>query len=424
MTAAEKPLLVSVGDGFISGEAGRWAGNSNDDGDGFAGTDRAWSAASDESDPHIVYGASYDDGCNRSDSAEVNSAYGSDRRVNLACSGATSSAVLFPAHGGQPFKGEPSQAQQLQQTVIGHPVNAVVVSVGGNDLGFSDVITACAKEFVKPFGGEPCSPEQAGIVAERLPAMRSAVAAALADVRTAMANGGHPAGTYRLILQSYPGPLPAAAHIRYPGDKYDRLTTGGCPFFDKDLTWAHDELVPAISDSIAQVAREQRTEFLDLSHALDGREVCADTDHQVTGAEPPSGIRSEWVRFVTSGVGQGQRQESLHPNYYGQIALGTCLGHLLEQVPGAYRCTNTPGGAPPGHDPSARNSLTPHTAPALGRPRPGYSASKGAAIRFTPACAHPYNRRPPPGQCGQGAPGEGATGQHGLLGHGTAGSRR
>lgn len=344
--AAEQPLLVSLGDSFISGEAGRWAGNSNESADGYAHTDRAWDAASDTSDPHTVYGASYDDGCNRSDSAEVVSAPGQDRRVNLACSGATSTAVLLPGHGGEPFKGEASQAQQLQETVTGHPVDAVVVSLGGNDLGFSDVITACAEEFVKPIGGEPCAPEQAEVIAQRLPAMRTAVAAALADVRTAMTRGGHPAGTYRLILQSYPGPLPSAAHIRYPGEKYDRLTSGGCPFFDKDLTWAHDELVPAISSSLAQVAREQNTEFLDLAQAFDGREVCADTDAQATATQPPSGTRSEWIRFVTSGLGQGQLQESLHPDYFGQIALGTCLGLALDQTPGAYRCTNTPGRSP------------------------------------------------------------------------------
>ncbi len=344
--AAETPLLVSVGDSFISGEAGRWAGNSTEPANGYARTDRAWNPATDTSDPHTVYGMSYDDGCNRSDSAEVNSAPGAYRRVNLACSGATSTAVLLPAHGGQPFKGEPSQAAQLQQAVTGHPVEAVVVSLGGNDLGFSDVISACAKEFVKPFGGQPCAPTQAGVIEHGLPAMRTAVAAALADIRTAMTRGGHSAGSYRLILQSYPGPLPAAAHVRYLGDKYDRLTTGGCPFFDKDLTWAHDELVPAISASIAQVAREQGTEFLDLSHAFDGREVCADTDAQATETAPPSGTRSEWIRFTTTGLAEGQLQESLHPDYYGQLALGTCLGLVLNHTPGAHRCTNTPNRPP------------------------------------------------------------------------------
>lgn len=166
--ADERPLLVTLGDSFISGEAGRWAGNSNESAAGHAGTDRAWDPQTRASDPHTVYGASYDDGCNRSDSAEVHSAPGSDRRVNLACSGATSTAILLPENGGEPFKGRPSQAEQLQMTADGHPVHAVVISVGGNDLGFSGIISACAKNFVKPpLFAKPCSPEQAKVVDQR-----------------------------------------------------------------------------------------------------------------------------------------------------------------------------------------------------------------------------------------------------------------
>lgn len=343
---ADTPLVVSLGDSFISGEAGRWAGNSNDDSDDVAGTDRAYDPATDTADPHRVYGPSYDDGCNRSDSAEVNSAPGRDRRLNLACSGATSTAILLPEHGGSPFKTEPSQAEQLQEAATGHSVRAVVVSVGGNDLGFESVITSCASSFLTPFGATPCAPTQGPEVAGRLPAMRTAAVDALADITTAMDRAGHPRGSYRLILQSYPSPLPDGAHVRYPGEGYDRLTTGGCPFFDKDLTWAHDELVPEISRTLAEAARTAGAEFLDLSRAFDGREVCSTATVQAGPDQRPSGSTSEWVRFVTTGAGQGQKQESLHPDYYGQQALGACLGLQLGRSPGAYSCTNTPGAEP------------------------------------------------------------------------------
>ncbi|MFH8984298.1 GDSL-type esterase/lipase family protein [Streptomyces varsoviensis] len=346
--AAETPWVVSVGDSFISGEAGRWAGNSNDSEGGYSGTDRAFDATDGTTDEHRVYGTSYDDHCNRSDSAEVHSARPQARaqRLNVACSGATSTAILLPEHGGSPFKTEPSQAQQLQDAVTGHPVRAVVVSVGGNDLGFEDVITACAKNFLQPIGATPCAPDQAPEVKKRLPAMRTAVVNTLADVTTAMARAGHRAGSYRLILQSYPSPLPDGARVRYPGDGYDRLTQGGCPFFDKDLTWAHDELVPEISTTLASAARASGAEFLDLSRSFEGREVCASTTAQAGPDQRPSGRTSEWVRFVTTGHGQGQRQESLHPNYYGQLALGTCLGLQLDRAPGDRRCTNTAGAGP------------------------------------------------------------------------------
>lgn len=344
--AAATSWVVSLGDSFISGEAGRWSGNSNESGSGYARTDRAWDPDARASDPHRVYGPSYDSGCNRSDVAEVQSLTLDVHRLNLACSGATSTAVLLPEHGGKPFKGEPSQAGQLQKAVTGHPVRAVVVSIGGNDLGFSDIITDCASNFVKPFGGSPCTPTASQRVAERLPDVRQAAVNTLADVKTALARAGHPAGSYRLVLQSYPSPLPDAARLRYPGEKYDRLTSGGCPFFDKDLTWAHDDLVPRIGSTLAGAAREAGAEFLDLSRSFEGREVCSTTTRQADLAHPPSGATSEWIRFVTSGAGQGQRQESLHPNSYGQQALGTCLTLQLQQPAGDHRCTNTPGRGP------------------------------------------------------------------------------
>ncbi|MEU3492864.1 GDSL-type esterase/lipase family protein [Kitasatospora cineracea] len=344
--AADAPWVVSLGDSFISGEAGRWAGNSNEPADGWSRTDRAHDAATDESDPHRVYGASYDSGCNRSDVAEVQSLALDVRKLNLACSGATSSAVKLPEHGGQPFKGEPSQAGQLQAAVNGQPLRAVVVSIGGNDLGFSDIITDCTKEFVKPFGGSPCAPDAAKTVQERLPGVRQAAADTLADVKAALERAGHAPGSYRLVLQSYPSPLPDAARIRYPGEKYDRLTQGGCPFFDKDLTWAHDDLVPEISATLAGAAHDAGAEFLDLSRAFEGREVCATGTRQADPGNPPTGETAEWVRFVTSGVGQGQLQESLHPDSFGQQALGTCLSLQLEQDAADHRCTNTPGKGP------------------------------------------------------------------------------
>ncbi|WP_078884278.1 GDSL-type esterase/lipase family protein [Streptomyces sp. NRRL S-340] len=347
-TAAETPWVVSLGDSFISGEAGRWAGNSNDRAEGYSHTDRAFSSVTTRSDPHRVYGASFDDRCNRSDSAEVNTAPIHGQRLNLACSGATSTAILLPEHGGSPFKSEPSQAEQLQKAVTGHAVRAVVVSVGGNDLGFEDVITTCAKDFLKPFKAEPCAPTMALKVRDRLPAMRTAAVKTLADVTTAMSRAGHPKGSYRLILQSYPSPLPDGARVRYPGEKYNRLSKGGCPFFDKDFTWAHDELVPAISTALAAAAHAGGAEFLDLSRAFEGREVCSKTTLHADPKTRPSGSTSEWVRFVTSGVGQGQRQESLHPNYYGQLALGTCLGLKLDHAPGNHSCLNTAEAGP--HD--------------------------------------------------------------------------
>jgi len=344
--AADVPWVVSLGDSYISGEGGRWAGNSNKAGDGWSHTDRAHDPVTGRSDPQRVYGASFDNGCNRSDVSEVQSVTLDVRRLNLACSGATAAAVRLLENGGVPFKGEPSQAGQLQEAATGQPVRAVVVSIGGNDLGFSDIIASCVTRFLKPVGGSPCAPSAAEQVKKRLPDVRQAAVNALADVKTALGRAGHPAGSYRLVLQSYPSPLPDAARMRYTGEKYNRFTDGGCPFFDRDLTWAHDELVPQMSAVLAEAAQDGGAEFLDLSRSFEGREVCSTTTRQADLVHPPTGETSEWMRFVTTGVSQGQRQESLHPNSFGQQALGTCLTLQLQRPADDNRCTNTAGKGP------------------------------------------------------------------------------
>src|SRR4051794_24642652 len=85
--------VVSLGDSYISGEAGRWQGNSPDPAPGNDGTDRACRPAGSpgcQVDKASVYvGGSAANGCHRSDVAEILSAQiPVARRVNLACSGA------------------------------------------------------------------------------------------------------------------------------------------------------------------------------------------------------------------------------------------------------------------------------------------------------------------------------------------------
>lgn len=135
--AVKPPAVVSIGDSYISGEAGRWKGNSLDiDGD-RDGTDRAY--VNGIRDEHVVYGTSYDNGCDRSDSAEIKSAQFPFGVVpfNLACSGAETINVISTKKGGVSFKGEVPQNDALRKLVKEVNVQLIVVNVGGNDLGFS-----------------------------------------------------------------------------------------------------------------------------------------------------------------------------------------------------------------------------------------------------------------------------------------------
>lgn len=72
--------------------------------------------------------------------------------VHLACSGATIARGLVGSYGGQEPGSDPelpAQAAQAHDLSQGREIDALVVSIGGNDVGFADVIGSCVVN-------EPC----------------------------------------------------------------------------------------------------------------------------------------------------------------------------------------------------------------------------------------------------------------------------
>ncbi|MFI6431272.1 hypothetical protein [Rhodococcus oryzae] len=64
----------------------------------------------------------------------------------------------------------------------------------------------------------------------------------------------------------------------------------------------------------------------------------------MSASSAPSGATSEWMRWLDMGwTTQGNRQESMHPNYFGQLALGRCIDLLYAKPSGNFTCRNTAG---------------------------------------------------------------------------------
>ncbi|MFJ8564980.1 MULTISPECIES: GDSL-type esterase/lipase family protein [unclassified Streptomyces] len=333
--------VVSMGDSYISGEAGRWKGNSLTNSGSRIGTDRGWVSGS-TYDPGKVYGATAG-GCHRSDSAEVRSAGPiADVAVNLACSGAVSDNVFRAANGGVSFKGEAPQADQLAAVAASHNVKVIALSIGGNDLGFADIIKDCALDFV--IWNSYCYDDQQYGVDQKIDAVMGKVGKSVDEIRVVMRAAGYADSSYRIVLQSYPSPIPRGAENRYTQSDWSRLNTGGCPFWNRDSDWARDSLVPQIAGRIKQVAAAKGVQFLDLRDMMQGREVCAKASKQVTTAVPASARTSEWARWIDNNETQGLIQESMHPNYFGQLAAGRCLALVVAQPAGSgFSCKNTAG---------------------------------------------------------------------------------
>ena len=142
------PWIVSVGDSAISGEAGRWAGNTNGS-----------SSNVDALGPTAYYDnatntAEQIPGCHRSKSAEVYIGGGMNA-VNFACSGAR---TYTQTPGSGDFKpgldffsdasGHTGQALMLQQFAATHNVKAVTVLIGANNYGFADIVQTCIEDFL------------------------------------------------------------------------------------------------------------------------------------------------------------------------------------------------------------------------------------------------------------------------------------
>ncbi|MEV7121708.1 ricin-type beta-trefoil lectin domain protein [Kitasatospora griseola] len=343
--APGNPAIVSMGDSFISGEGGRWAGNaltSASNGNVW-GTDRGIDVYKAEGN------TSYDSGgnrCDRSTSAEIKTAalpYAVDR-YNLACSGAETKDILT-----EEFKGEQPQINQLAALAANHEhsIRAVVVSIGGNDLKFSDILRACISYYIMPVGRD-CQASQSAEFTQRLAALQTSAGNVIDRVRTTMRDNGYNDSQYELILQSYPSPLPRSGDYRHEQGGMTvsgtRYTADGCPFSDDATNWANDVVLPRITATLQAIALSRNTVFLDLSQSFNGHELCNRSANQaVQGTQPPAAGTAEWVRWVpyllVAAGGQGDQQEAIHPNYFGQLALGSCLSGTLNRRAADHRTT-------------------------------------------------------------------------------------
>lgn len=80
----------------------------------------------------------------------------------------------------------------------------VVVSIGGNDLGFAGIIATCvSKSMTSPSWAPSCCKDSATVATNFSAANRAAVAsrigASLANVARAMGSAGYTPGDYSLV---------------------------------------------------------------------------------------------------------------------------------------------------------------------------------------------------------------------------------
>ncbi|HEX8972340.1 hypothetical protein [Oryzihumus sp.] len=336
------PWVVTVGDSYISGEAGRWAGNSDTS---ETPADALGSTAYFDNDSNT---AEQIPRCHRSKADE---AYigGGVNGMNLACSGART--TTFTDSNGY-FKpgldfadngtGQQGQAKMLQTFAAGHNVKMVVVGIGGNDFNFGSIVQQCVQDFLGSSSWAPnyCNDDSSvtsNFTSANISAVQSRIVTALQNVRTGMRDAGYADGSWTMLVQTYPSPIPASSAFRYSQSGYTRQSTGGCGFWDKDADWANSSALSTINATVRNaVAASGVTgvRTLELASAFNGRRLCENT----VGLYEEKGLTSwtqsgavdqtEWinqVRTVSTAGSDYYIQESLHPNYWAQMALRSCV---------------------------------------------------------------------------------------------------
>ncbi|MFM8531590.1 MAG: hypothetical protein ACKOD2_18330, partial [Ilumatobacteraceae bacterium] len=147
----------------------------------------------------------------------------------------------------------------------------------------------------------------------------------------------------------YPQPMALGDEMRYAEDlgvtDLDRQYEGGCGFSDRDATWANRDVLGIVNRTVREAAAGARQAqpnlrivHMDSTYAFKGRNLCHkdvkrinDDDDEDEGGpksfrENDAVDRSEWVvEIELSNVSDTMQQESVHPNYWGQLALRNCL---------------------------------------------------------------------------------------------------
>jgi hypothetical protein len=354
--------VVSLGDSYISGEGARWAGNTD-------GSPKQVDALG-----PFAYGRQRHHenarDCDRAIRPEVEIDYADLRGKDLACSGAetattTDGASVTPGvdfhHRGR----SAGQALQLERFASIHHVTAVVLSIGGNNFSFATVLTRCVEDFLKSsVGAHTYCSEDPALAAYFSPShvadVQRQIEGAITNITTAMRRAGSSPSDYRIVVQTYPSPVPPGDRFRYPPTFAARFQLGGCPFYDRDATWANSTVLPAINGAVRKAVAasgDHNMTLLDLSRAFAGHRLCERGSAQLQESglaswrSPGAASALEWVNAVYLDATPWRIQESAHPNYWGTAAERSCLRQVIMHPPVARVSCVRDGTAMSGHEP-------------------------------------------------------------------------
>jgi len=208
--------------------------------------------------------------------------------VDVSCGGATTADILGPGTGqlGQPV---PAQINAVTAATA-----LVSIGIGGNDIGFSGIISNCVEDsFDNPFGS-PCKDRYTAGGTDQLRARITAtapkVAAVLQRVRAA-------APTARVIVVGYPAILPDTGFGCWP---VVPIAFGDVPYLRG--------VEKAANQMLANAAAANGAGYVDVYTPSIGHDAC-------------KGASTRWVE----GLVPAASAAPFHPNAAGEQGMATAV---------------------------------------------------------------------------------------------------
>ncbi|UQE73203.1 VWA domain-containing protein [Gordonia sp. PP30] len=247
----------------------------------------------------------------------------SDNAYTIACSGATTwdfwaqqQVAWSPPKNRGMY--EMPQLKRLHEVASHHPVDAVFLSVGGNDVGFGDVLGACIAKF------DHCIPQVREATKK---AKAQSLADRLADVYTDVDNtinsdtprkqrGQH---TAPIVVVPYPRITPTNNALAEEGEPGQLRPGEGCMMgVSPDEITELNSMLDAVNATIARAVDAARATGVPVYYAQDVIGAFQ-PDHTICARD------SYAVNSVAANAAPWLQQQIAHPNRKGYEAMASSL---------------------------------------------------------------------------------------------------
>jgi lysophospholipase L1-like esterase len=212
--------------------------------------------------------------------------------VDVSCAGATTNDILNPGTGelGQPVPA------QLSAVTAGTAL--VSVGIGGNDIGFTGIITTCAQDSLSNPFGTPCRDRYTAGGTDQLQTRINATAPKVTAVLQAV-HAAAPAA--RVVLVGYPAILPDTGFGCWPQVP---IAFGDVPYLRG--------VEKSLNTMLAGVAAANGATYADTYTPSIGHDAC----------------KSSSVRW-TEGLIPGNSAAPFHPNASGEQGMAAAVRAAL-----------------------------------------------------------------------------------------------